>query len=77
MHAVTSDFMRSTPVPQMDTTTRLAFGWLLDAAEHCPQRTETAGCCRNCQEQRRELAPRDHAVPHGWRLRLGADLERC
>ena len=66
MHAVTSEFMRSTHAPQVLTTTSLIVGRLLDAAGHRARRAGSTGCSGSSRQQRRECASRDLAMTHGW-----------
>ena len=72
MHVVTSEFMRSTHVPQVLTTTSLIVGRLLDAAGHRARRAGSTGCSGSSRQQRRECASRGLAMTHGWHAVLMA-----
>ena len=63
MHAVTSEFMRSTPAPQVLTTTSLIVGQLLDAAGHRARRALAVGWVGISRQQLRECASRGPRVP--------------
>ena len=76
MHAVTSEFMRSTHAPQVLTTTSLIVGRLLDAAGHRARRAGSTGCSGSSRQQRRECASRGLAMTHGWPCCARGDLER-
>ena len=82
-HAVTSNFMRSSHVPQEPTSTSLFVGRLLDAAGHLTRCAGAAGCSQRSREECRERAARGLRVPARL-LPLDAlaccdrsDLERC
>ena len=77
MHAVKSDFMRSSHAPQEHTSTSLFVVRLLDAAGHLARCVGAAGSRQRSREECRERAARGLRVPARLACCDRSDLERC